>query len=59
LLTSLQSRGEVEIANQVDSSLFTASLAASLTQREKNLIAEMLHLGQPLGVLLVPIGYRR
>ena len=59
LLASLQRRGEVEIADQVDSSLFTASLAPSLTQREKNLIAEMLHLGQPLGVLLVPIEYRR
>lgn len=59
LLASLQSRGEVEVADQVDSSLFTASLAPSLTQREKNLIAEMLHLGQPLGVLLVPIEYSR
>ncbi|MEN9594740.1 MAG: hypothetical protein RLY23_1223, partial [Actinomycetota bacterium] len=59
LLASLQSRGAVEVADQVDSSLFTASLAPSLTRREKNLLAEMLHLGQPLGVLLVPIEYRR
>lgn len=59
LLASLQRRGEVEIVDQVDSSLFTASLAPSLTQREKNLIAEMLHLGQPIGALIVPVEYRR
>lgn len=59
LISSLQSRGEDEVAKQVDSSLFTASLAPSLTQREKNLVAEMLRLGQSSGVLMVPIGFKR
>ncbi len=59
LIASLQSRGEGEIAKQVDLSLFSASLAPSLTQREKNLVGEMLRLGQSSGVLLVPIGFNR
>ena len=59
LIASLQKRGEDEVAKQVDSSLFTASLEPSLTQREKNLVAEMLHLGQSVGVLLVPVGFKR
>lgn len=59
LVDSLAARGLDERVRQVDETLFTVSLEPSLTPREKVLVARMLRLGQPTGVLLVPIGFRR
>jgi hypothetical protein len=59
LVASLAARGLDDRVQQVDETLFTVSLEPSLTPREKVLVARMLRLGQPVGVLLVPIGYRR
>lgn len=59
LIASLQARGLDDRVEQVDETLFTVSLEPTLTAREKVLVARMLRLGQPVGVLLVPIGYRR
>ena len=59
LISSLAARGLDERVQQVDETLFTVSLEPSLTPREKVLVARMLRLGQPVGVLLVPIGFRR
>jgi len=59
LIASLRARGLDDRVAQVDETLFTVSLEPTLTAREKVLVARMLRLGQPVGVLLVPIGYRR
>jgi hypothetical protein len=59
LVASLAARGLDERVRQVDETLFTVSLEPTLTAREKVLVARMLRLGQPAGVLLVPIGFRR
>lgn len=59
LIASLSARGLDDRVQQVDETLFTVSLEPTLTPREKVLVARMLRLGQPVGVLLVPIGYRR
>ena len=59
LIASLRTRGLDERVAQVDDTLFTVSLEPTLTTREKVLVARMLRLGQPAGVLLVPIGFRR
>jgi len=59
LIASLAARGLDERVRQVDETLFTVSLEPTLTAREKVLVARMLRLGQPTGVLLVPIGFRR
>jgi len=59
LVASLTARGLDDRVRQVDETLFTVSLEPTLTAREKVLVARMLRLGQPAGVLLVPIGFRR
>lgn len=59
LIASLAGRGLDERVRQIDETLFTVSLEPTLTAREKVLVARMLRLGQPAGVLLVPIGFRR
>lgn len=59
LVASLRRRGLGAVASQVDTTLFTVSLEPTLTPREKVLVADLLRLGQPIGVLVVPIGYRR